>query len=90
MRKPETNFDIVTSDERFSRREKCGVKIFEHDIITRVRTSNELVIERSLPRLIVTDAVNATRDFISKRRSEFRELDAFLKSVASHHTRSTF
>ena len=84
MRKPETNFDSVTSDERFSRRKKCGVEIFEHDIITCVRTSNEMVVERSLPRLIVTDAVNATRDFVSKRRSEFRELDAFLKSVASH------
>ena len=84
MRKPETNLDIVTSDERFSRREKFGVKIFEHDIITRVRTSNERVVEQSRPRLIVTDAVSATRDFVSKRRSEFRELDAFLKSVASH------
>jgi hypothetical protein len=84
MRKRETNFDNVTTDERFSRREQCGVKIFEHDIITRVRTSNEMVVEQSLPRLIVTDAVNATRDFVSKRRSEFRELDAFLKSIASH------
>ena len=84
MRKPETNFDSITSDERFSRREKCGVKIFEHDSITRVITSNETVVEQSLPRLIVTDAVNATRDFVSKRRSEFRELDAFLKSIASH------
>ena len=42
-----------------------------------------MVVEQSLPRLIVTDAVNATRDFVSKRRSEFRELDAFLKSIAS-------
>jgi len=82
MRKPETNFDSVISDERFSRREKCGVKIFEHEVITRVRTSNEDVVVPSLPLLIVTDAVNATRDFVSKRRSEFRELDAFLKSVA--------
>ena len=82
MRKPETNFDIVTSDERFSRREQCGVEIFEHDVITRVRTSDEHVVARSMPRLIVTDAINATRDFVSKRRSEFRELDAFLKSVA--------
>ena len=90
MRKPETNFDIVTSDERFSSREKCGVKIFEHDTITRVRTSKEMVVEQSLPRLIVTDAVNATRDFVSKRRSEFHELDAFLKSVASRHRRGTF
>ena len=83
MRKRETNFGNVTTDERFSRREQCGVEIFEHDIITRVRTS-KVVVEQSLPRLIVTDAVNATRDFVSKRRSEFRELDAFLKSIASH------
>ena len=82
MRKPETNFDIITSDERFSRREQCGVEIFEHEVITHVRTSNEHVVARSMPRLIVTDAINATRDFVSKRRSEFRELDAFLKSVA--------
>ena len=82
MRNTETNFDIVSSDERFSRREQCGVEIFEHDIITRVRTSNEGIVARSMPRLIVTDAINATRDFVSKRRSEFRELDAFLKSVA--------
>ena len=82
MRKPETNFDSIASDERFSRRVQCGVEIFEHDVITRVRTSNEDVIARSTPRLIVTDAINATRDFVSKRRSEFRELDAFLKSVA--------
>ena len=82
MRKPETNFDIVTSDERFSRREQCGVEIFEHDVITRVRTSDEHAVAHSTPRLIVTDAINATRDFVSKRRSEFRELDAFLKSVA--------
>jgi hypothetical protein len=82
MRKPETNFDSVTSDERFSRRVQSGVEIFEHDIITRVRTSNEKVVARSMPRLIVTDAITATRDFVSKRRSEFRELDAFLKSVA--------
>jgi hypothetical protein len=82
MRKPETNFDSVISDERFSRREECGVEIVEHDIITRVRTSKEHVVARSLPRLIVTDAINATRDFVSKRRSEFRELDEFLRSVA--------
>jgi len=82
MRKPETNFDSVTSDERFSRREQCGVEIFEHDVITRVRTSNENVVVPSSPLLVVTDAVDATRNFVSKRRSEFRELDAFLKSVA--------
>jgi hypothetical protein len=82
MRKPETNFDSVISDERFSRREQCGVEIFEHDVITRIRTSNEHVVAHSMPLLIVTDAVNVTRDFVSKRRSEFRELDAFLKSVA--------
>ena len=81
MRKPEPNFDSVTSDERFSRREQSGVRIFEHDIITRVRTSNEHVVVPSLPLLVVTDAVNVTRDFVSKCRSEFRELDAFLKSV---------
>ena len=82
MRKPEINFDSVTSDERFSRRVQCGVKIFEREVITHVKTSNENVVVPSLPLLIVTDAINATRDFISKRRSEFRELDAFLKSVA--------
>ena len=82
MRKPETNFDSVTSDERFSRREQCGVEIFEHDVITRVRTSNDNVVVPSSPLLVVTDAVDATRNFVSKRRSEFRELDAFLKSVA--------
>ena len=82
MRKPETNFDSVTSDERFSHREQCGVEIFEHDVVTRVRASNEHIVVRSTPRLIVTDAINATREFVSKRRSEFRELDAFLKSVA--------
>jgi hypothetical protein len=82
MRKPEPNFDSVTSDERFSRREQCGVEIFEHDVITRVRTSNENVVVPSSPLLVVTDAVDATRNFVSKRRSEFRELDAFLKSVA--------
>jgi hypothetical protein len=81
MRKPETNFDSVTS-ERFSRREQCGVEIVEHEIITRVRTSNNKVVARSMPRLIVTDAITATRDFVSKRRSEFRELDEFLRSVA--------
>ena len=86
MRKPETNFDRITSDERFSRREQCGVEIFEHDVITRVRTSNENVVVPSSPLLVVTDAVDATRNFVSKRRSEFRELDAFLKSVASHTT----
>ena len=36
----------------------------------------------SVTSLVVTDAVDATRQFVSKRRSEFRELDAFLKSVA--------
>ena len=82
MRKAETNIDGFTSDERFSSRVQCGVKIFEHDVITRVKTSNERLAARSAPRLIVTDAVNATRDFISKRRSEFRELDDFLKSLA--------
>ena len=82
MKKPETNFDIITSDERFSRREQCGVEIFEHDVITRVRTSNDKVVARSMPRLIVTDAIAATRNFVSKRRSEFRELDEFLRSVA--------
>jgi len=82
MRKPETNFDSIVSDERFSRREQYGVEIFEHDVIAAVRTSNKDVVAHSMPRLIVTDAINATRDFVSKCRSEFRELDAFLKSVA--------
>jgi hypothetical protein len=83
MRKPEPNFDSVTSDERFSRREQCGVKIYEHDTY---HPSQELRMKMSScpqsPLLVVTDAVDATRNFVSKRRSEFRELDAFLKSVA--------
>ena len=82
MRKPETNFDSVTSDEKFTRRVQCGVEIVEHEVVTRVRTSNEHVVTRSMPRLVVIDAINATRDLVSRRRSEFRELDAFLKSVA--------
>ena len=82
MRKPESYLKSVMTDERHSCRKQCDVEIFEREVVTRVRMSNQPDTARSLPRLVVTDAINATRDFVSKRRSEFRELDNFLKSIS--------
>ena len=83
MRRVRTYKDGITTDENFSRRVQCGVEIFEHEVVTRIKTSDVSDIpERSRPRLEVTGAINATRDFVSKRSSEFRELDNFLKTVA--------
>ncbi|MEO8574308.1 MAG: hypothetical protein ABI481_10090 [Pyrinomonadaceae bacterium] len=89
MRKRGSYADQITSDERHSRREQCGVEIVEHEVITRIITLNESsALTRSLPRLVVTDAINATHNFVSKRRSDLRELDNFLATVSHRHLRS--
>ncbi|MFN6963115.1 MAG: hypothetical protein ACK4S4_05040 [Pyrinomonadaceae bacterium] len=82
MKKPEPGLETMMSDEQYTRREQCGVEIVEHEVITRIKTSDgRYVSGRSRPRLVITDAMNATRDFVSKRRSELGELDRFLKTV---------
>ena len=68
--------------ERFSRRFVNGVEILEHEMIQKI-TINEGRFETRgtrTPRLIINDAVSATRDFISKTRSDIADLDTFLRN----------
>jgi|GEM_PF-2930062 len=81
------NFD---TKEKFSRRTQCGVEIVEWETITKIKVSGDRYVTAPpvRPRLVVTDAINATRNFIAKRRSELSELDKFLQSVSPRPLKS--
>jgi hypothetical protein len=67
--------------ETTSRRVKDGVQIDEREQVATIslKTEHEADHDRraSLPRLVVDDALAATRLFVAKKRSEFGELNAF-------------
>jgi hypothetical protein len=62
----------VTGIARSSRRIENSVEIIEKEIIRTVKVEDESRYTRlsRLPRLVVDDAISATREFITKARSE--------------------
>ena len=84
MKAQETNINFAKDRERFSRRLQNGVEILEHET-HRTITFDEGRYEsrNSQPRLVIGDALTATRTFIAKTRSDIRGLNSLLRSIAS-------
>ena len=79
-------FDTKINDsgpvERFSRRIENGVEIVEHETVTTIKVNDgryETVPIRRGPRLVIGDAVTATKNIVAKTRSEISGLDSILR-----------
>jgi hypothetical protein len=82
MKTFETKINDSGPVERFSRRLENGVEIIEHETVATIKMHGdryETVSPRRSPRLVVEDAVSATRNIISKTRSEIAGLDNILR-----------
>jgi len=67
--------------ERFSRRLQNGVEILEHDTVRTIKVENGVFKMDRPPRLVVSDALAKSKNFIAKSRSQMGEIDAFLRSI---------
>ena len=67
--------------ERFSRRLQNGVEILEHDTVRTIKVENGVFKMDRLPRLVISDAMAKSKNFIAKSRSQMGEIDAFLRSI---------
>jgi hypothetical protein len=71
--------------EHHSRRVVNGIEIVEHETVRKIRMRGGRYETSRLriPRLVISDAIEATKGFISKRRSDVTGLDKFLRGVSS-------
>jgi hypothetical protein len=67
--------------ERFSRRLQNGVEILEHETVSTIKVENGVFKMDRLPRLVISDAMAKSKNFIAKSRSQMGEIDAFLRSI---------
>ena len=77
---------IVTFDvEHSSRRIQNGVEIIESETQRSIRFEND-AYKNSKPvrptQLVVSDAINRSKLFISKSRSQIGDIDSFIRSIA--------
>ena len=85
MKTFETKLNESGPVERFSQRLENGVKILEHETITTIKITDgryETVPIRRTPRLVIEDAVTATKNMVAKTRSEISGLDGILRCIA--------
>jgi hypothetical protein len=80
-----TKSNNAVPEERFSRRIVNGVEIVERETIQKITVKGDRFETSRIrtPRLIVSDALEATRGFVSKARSEVVGLEKFLRGVNS-------
>src|SRR6478736_7500543 len=65
--------------QQFRRRFQCGVEILERESVSTITVEdNEFKMTRQ-PRLIVNDAVNRSRKFIAKSKSQLGEINNVLQ-----------
>ena len=77
----ERKIEIMQENERFSRRMQNGVEILERETLRKIKLkakSNESTVLKTMPRLVIEDAISRSRLLISKSRSQFGDIDAFL------------
>jgi hypothetical protein len=77
---------VVTFDvERSSRRMQNGVEIIESETQRSIRFEND-AYKNSQPvsatQLVVSDAINKSKLFISKSRSQLGDIDSFIRNLA--------
>ena len=80
----ERKIEIMQENERFSRRMQNGVEILERETLRKIKLkakSNESTVLKTMPRLVIEDAISRSRLLISKSRSQFGDIDAFLRSA---------
>jgi hypothetical protein len=72
-------------DEHYTRRIVNGVEIVEHETVRTIKMNGNRFETSKLrkPRLVISEAVKATKGFISKTRSDVAGLDKFLRTVSS-------
>jgi hypothetical protein len=75
------NGDNTKAFERFSRRLQNGVEILEHDTVRTIKVENGVFKMDRLPRLVISDVMAKSKNFIAKSRSQMGEIDAFLRSI---------
>ena len=77
---------FVTFDvERSSRRMQNGVEIIERETQRSIRFEDNAYINSkpvSATQLVVSDAINRSKLFISKSRSQLGEIDSFIRNIA--------
>jgi hypothetical protein len=68
--------------ERTTRRVQNGVEIIEREMMRSIRLEDgEYVNSRPAARLIIDDAIERSKNFISKSRSQMSELNSFLRTA---------
>jgi hypothetical protein len=74
--------------ERFSRRLQHGVEIIEHDTVRTIKVEDGVFKMKRPTRLVISDALTRSKNFIAKSRSQLGDVDAFLKSIVRHPSTS--
>ena len=87
MKETDTQWLNNEPEEHYARRLVNGVEIVEHETVRRIKMNGDRFETSKLrkPRLVIGDAVRATKGFISKTRSDVAGLDKFLRGVSSSH-----
>lgn len=81
MKPIEINENCCQQRERISRRFAGDVEIIERESVRTIRKNVYEPLARRAPRLVIGDALTATKSFITKTRAEITELDTFLRSL---------
>ena len=83
----DTNGFVTFDVERSSRRMQNGVEIIESETQRSIRFEDD-TYKNSRPagptQLVVSDAINKSKLFISKSRSQLGEIDSFIRTIARH------
>lgn len=76
--------ELMLENERFSRRMQDGVEILERETLKTIRLNrrSQEPAFKTMPRLVIEDAISRSKLIISKSRSQLGDIDAFLRSVA--------
>ena len=81
----DTNGFVTFDVERSSRRVQNGVEIIERETQRSIRFEDNAYINSkpvSATQLVVSDAINKSKLFISKSRSQLGEIDSFIRNIA--------
>jgi hypothetical protein len=81
----DTNGFVTFDVERSSRRMQNGVEIIERETQRSIRFEDD-TYKNSQPvsatQLVVSEAINKSKTFISKSRSQLGEIDSFIRNIA--------
>lgn len=81
----DTNGFVTFDVERSSRRMQNGVEIIESETQRSIRFEDNAYINSkpvSATQLVVSDAINKSKLFISKSRSQLGDVDSFIRNIA--------